>query len=53
MKSVKPLEYQNRGATVMENLQYVISLGATCSSGWWLRLSHNRVTIHGTQHTSW
>ena len=52
MKHVKPLEYQNRGAMVMENLKYIISLSATCPSGWWSRLSHNGVTGQGMQHTS-
>lgn len=52
MKHVKPREHQNRGAMMMENLQYVISLSATCPSGWWPRLSHNGVTsIQGTWHT--
>lgn len=52
MKHVKPLEYQNRGAMVMENLQYIISLSATCPSGWWPRLSHNGATsIQGMWHT--
>lgn len=46
-KHVKPLEHQNRGTVVIENLQYLISFSATCPPGWWPRLSHNGVAGGG------
>lgn len=52
MKYVEALEDQNRGAEVMESLQYLVSLSATCPPGWWPRLSHSRVTGGDTAQPS-
>lgn len=52
IKHVKPLEYQNRNAIVMENSQYTSSFSANCPSSWWSKVGHSGDMGQGMQDIS-